>query len=693
MKKIIIAGAFLLPSLVFAQFDRSVLPPTGPAPTINIKNSEIFTTSNGITVILSENHKIPKVTFDLVVGPGPKMENDKAGLSDVAGSLVMSGTSNNSKDVLDGKIDYIGANLGADANSITMSCLTKHMTTGLELMSDVLLNANFPQSEFDRIVKQFESSLLSAKSSPEEMGRNATRKINLPNNPFGEVMTEESLKKITLEDVKKYYKETFVPGQSYLVIVGDINRATAEEMVNKYFSSWSGPSFTKVNYGAIAPAKGNRVIFVKKPGAVQSYVQVTFPVAIKPGDADQIPANVMNGILGASGFGARLLQNLREDKAYTYGCYSRLSINKEASWFAAGGNFRNEVTDSAITQILYEIDRMTTGYVTDEELKLTKASMSSDFSFSLENPSTIARFALNIIRYGLDKTYYQNYLTNLESVTKENVLEMAQKYLNVKNCNIIVVGNEEILDRLKQFDTDGKIELVDAYGNEVKDMLPADISADELLKKYTYAVTQTTNDKDLAKRLKKVKSVKRTTVMTVPGAPAPLKQSEIWVAPAAEASKLEMNGMVVQREYFDGSTGYTTNMQTGKSEMSAEEIAAKKKATGLFAEMNYATSGMNYELLGIEKVGGKDVYVLKVEDGTTEQYDYFDKATFMKVQTVRIGKDEEGNVVESTVTYSDYKAKNDILFPHKLSVSFGGMTLSGELDEILINEGSLKDFE
>lgn len=693
MKKFIIAIALAAPALSWAQVDRSVIPAPGKAPAINIKDSEIFTTSNGITVILSENHKIPKVTFDLVVGPGPLMEGGKAGLSDLAGSLIMSGTSTMSKDELDAKVDYIGADLNADRNSLTMTCLTKHMDTGLGLMSDVLLNANFPQSEVDRIVKQFESSLISAKANPTQMGQNAMMSVNFPNHPFGEVMTEESLKRIDRDDVVSYFQSTFVPYKSYLVIVGDINRQQAEQVVDRFFGKWTGAKFSDPTYNLTAKNKGNRVIFVKKPGAVQSYVQVTFPVNIKPGDADQIPLTVMNGILGGSGFGNRMMQNLREDKAYTYGCHSGIDINKEGSWFEAGGSFRNEVTDSAITQILFEIDRITNSYVTDDELSLTKSSMSGGFARSLERPSTIARFALNIIRYGLDPAYYQNYLKKLESVNKDDVLAMAQKYLTPKNCNIIVVGNEEILEKLKVFDADGQIELLDAFGQEVKEMSPADISADELLKKYTYAVMQTSNDKDVNKKLKKVKSVLQHIDITMSQAPFPLKSTQFWAAPNSEAMKLEANGMILQKTYFDGSAGYSSNMQTGKTDMTADEIAAKKKSTGLIPEMNFATSGMTYELLGIENQNGTDMYVLKSTDGDAERFDFYNTKTFMKIKTFSISTDEEGNPVESTVTYGDYKDVGGILFPHKIVYSFGEVALNGEVKEILINSGSLSDFK
>ncbi len=693
MKKLIIALGIIAPSLLFGQIDRSIVPSPGKAPEINIKDSETFKTSNGITVILSENHKLPRVTFDLVVGPGPLLEGPKAGLSEVASSLIMSGTSTYSKDELDSKIDYIGASLSASNNSLTLSCLTKHMPTGLKLMSDVLKNANFPESEYTRIVKQYESALLSAKSDPSQMGKNAIAKANFKGHPFGEVMDDQSLKNITLEDVKNFYKTTFTPYNSYLVVVGDITRAEVEKMIATYFADWTGPKFMEPTYTMPAKTSGNRVIFVNKPGAVQSYVQVTYPVKMAPGDQDQLPLTVLNAVLGGGSFGNRLMQNLREDKAYTYGCRSEISIKKEGSLFLAGGNFRNDVTDSAIVEILKEIEGLTDGYATDVELSSTKSSMAGGFARSLESPNTIARFALNIIRHDLPKDYYQNYLKRLDAINKDDLLAMSQKYFTAKNCNIIVVGNESILENLLQFDTDGKIEKLDAFGNEVKDMLPADISADEVLTKYVRAVTLTKSDKELAKKLKKVKTVKQSMNLSMAQVPFPLKQSSIWSAPNGEGSKIEANGMIFQSMYFNGKTGFESNMQTGKKEMTAEEIASKNKSTGLFPEMNYKTSGMEYTIVGIENDGSNNMYVVKMNDGESDITDYYDTKSFLKLKTVRIGKDEEGGPMESTTIYSNYKEVGGFMFPYNLTISFGEAAFSGEVKEILINEGSLEDFK
>ncbi len=693
MKSLYLLMALILTNSVFAQLDRSQRPAPGAAQKINIPASQVFTTANGITVILSENHKIPKVSIELSLGNTPRLEGSKAGLADFTGSLLMSGTTTRSKDQLDREIDFIGANLSAGSSSMYLSCLTKHLSKGLDLMIDVLYNANFPESEIERIRKQNLSGLQSTKADAGEMASNATRAVNFPNHPLGEIMTEATLQTISREDMLAYYKSTFTPKGSYLVVVGDISRAETEALVQTYFATWQGGPAYQAELGKGQFDKGNRVIFVKKPGAVQSVVYVTFPIDLRAGHKDQLALNVLNGILGGGGFGTRLMQNLREDKAFTYGCYSSLNITENGSWMSAGGNFKNAVTDSAITEILKEFAGIIEAQVRDEELSLTKNNMAGGFARSLERPQTIARFALNTIKQKLAPDYYQNYLQQLEAITKEDVLRVAQQYFTAKNCHIIVVGNEEILSKLLPFDSDGKIEKLDAFGAAIKETRTADISADELIDNYAMALTGTSSKKAAIKKVKAIKSYVRVSEISSAQIPFALSSTDYFWDGSKEASKMEMPGMVLQKSYFDGTSGYTFSMQGGREDLKAEEITAKQKASGLIPELNYKSKGMNYEIKGIENIDGEDCYVLYTTDGESESFDYFSSTSFMKLRTTNLRKMED-ELIETTTTFSDYKDINGFKFGHTFSLSVGKMTLSGTVKSIEVNPKEVlpKDF-
>lgn len=693
MKSIYLLLVLMLTNSVLAQIDRSKIPAPAAAQKINIPASQIFTTASGLTVILSENHKIPKVSMELSLGNTPRMEGSKAGLADFAGALLMSGTSVRSKDQLDREIDFIGANLTASATNMFLSCLTKHLDKGLELMTDVLYNANFPESEVERIRKQNLSALQSTKADAAEMAKNATRAVNFANHPLGEIMTEATLLQITRDDLLAYYKNNFTPQGAYLVVVGDITKAETEVLVERYFSNWQGgPAYQSV-LGKGQFDKGNRVIFVKKPGAVQSVIYVTFPIDIRSGHKDQLALNVLNGILGGGGFGTRLMQNLREDKAYTYGCYSSLNITENGSWMSAGGNFKNAVTDSAITEILKEFTGIIAAQVSDEELSLTKNNMAGGFARSLERPQTVARFALNTSKQKLAPDYYQNYLQQLEAITKEDVLSAAQQYFTSKNCNIIVVGNEEILPKLLAFDSDGKIESLDAFGVPIKETTLALMDPDELIAAYAMALTGTTTQKAMLKKVKSIKSYIRVSELSSEQIPVALSSTDYFWDGVKEASKMEMPGMVFQKSYFDGTSGYTFSMQGGREELKAEEITAKQKASGLIAELNYKAKGMRYQSKGVENIAGEDCWVLYTTDGQSENYDYFSTKSFMKIRSINIRK-IENEMIETTTTYKDYRAVNGFKFAHAFELSVGKMNLTGIIKTIEVNPKEVlpKDF-
>jgi predicted Zn-dependent peptidase len=673
--------------LVYGQLDRSIMPKPTPAPQIQIKPTETWTTANGITVILSENHKLPKVSFDLTLGSGATLEGEKAGLSELAGSLVMSGTSNRSKDQLDKEIDFLGASLSASASNVYLSVLTKHLDQGLSLMADVTKNASFPEDEFKRISDQLRSGMVSLKSEAAGMAGNATVKVNFPKHPYGEVMTFTTLDAITLSDVKEFYKSHFTPQGAYLVIVGDINRAQAEKMINTYFGTWQGPKPIITEYKDPVKSNGNQVYFVNKPGAVQSVIQVSFPIPMRMGNQDQLAMSVLNDVFGGSGFGTRLMQNLREDKAFTYGCYSGLNNQDLGGWISISGNFRNAVTDSAIQEIINELNRLLNETITTPELELTKAVKNGSFARSLERPQTIARFAYNISKYKFPEDYYRNYLQRLESIDAAELSRVAKTYIKPNNYNIVVVGNESVLDKIKAFDSDGKVTKLDEFGDVKLDRTPSDMGVNEVLEKYVLAMTQSTTLVQAQKKIGKVKNVMQKASLSSDKIPFPLKSFDLYTSAGVRAERIEFNGNVAQSKYYDGMTGFEKNMQTGKTPFDDNKMKAAKLEKALIPEMDWmkTENATVVSMMGIEQENKKEYYVIRVStDPKNESLHYYEKGTFLKWKTVKtvVNKEESFNAITE---YSDYRAVKGLMFPYQSVLNAGSMTFTQKIDEILVN--------
>ena len=204
-----------------------------------------------------------------------------------------------------------------------------------------------------------------------------------------------------------------------------------------------------------------------------------------------------------------------------------------------------------------------------------------------------------------------------------------------------MVGNEEILSKLLPFDSDGKIEKLDAFGAAIKETKTADISADELIDNYAMALTGTSTLKAAIKKAKAIKSYVRVSEISSAQIPFALSSTDYFWDGSKEASKMEMPGMVLQKSYFDGTSGYTFSMQGGREDLKAEEISAKQKASGLIPELNYKSKGMTYEIKGIENIDGEDCYVLYTTDGLSESFDYFSNTSFMKLRTTNLRKMED----------------------------------------------------
>jgi len=693
--RILIALSLLFSlSILRAQVDRSIMPKPATPAQIQLPETEMWRTKNGMIVILSENHKLPKVSFDLTLGYNPGLEGAKAGINELTGSLIMSGTKSRSKDQLDKEIDFIGASLSASATNISLSTLTKHLDKGLALMSDLTMNASFPESEFKRVVDQFKSGLVSLKSEGGAMANNATVKVNFPNHPYGEVMTFTSLAAISLADVQSYYKENFTPQGAFLVIVGDINRTQAEKYIDTYFGSWTGGVPSQPQFTDPQKSDGNQVYFVNKPGAVQSVIHVTFPLSMRMGNPDMLKMSVLNDVFGGSGFGTRLMQNLREDKAFTYGCYSGLNTQNNGGWLTVSGNFRNDVTDSAIREIVNELNRLVAEEIKSEELELTKAVKNGSFARSLERPQTIARFAYNIQKYGMPNDYYKTYLKQLNDITTEDLKKISQTYLKPNNFNIIVVGNESVLDKIAAFDSDGNVVKLDEFGDVKMDKKPSDLSLDALLTEIVLKTTGTGNLEAAKKKISKVKTLVQKSSMTTEQIPFPLQNVSIYTNKGIKAEKVEVQGNVAQKQYFNGKEGYQFSMQTGKKSLSAIEIEMESTEMGVVPELLWLTSVKKPELRGIEMENGAYYYVLKFTFGSeAEVYYYYEKNSLQKAKTVRV-MNKDGESQTAITTYSDFKEVNGIKFPHKSIANLGPLTLNITVDTLTINgKVDLKEFE
>lgn len=683
MKKIF---SFLFISLfitlsLHAQLDRSQRPQPGPAPVIQLGDFETFTLRNGLQVIVVENDKVPVVSWQLTLNIDPILEGDAKGYVDLAGSLMREGTKNRSKQQIDEEVDFIGASLSTFSTGMFGSSLKRHTATLLEIMSDVLLNPTFPEAELQRSITQTKSGLATIRNDANAIARNVSQvAVYGADHPYGEILTPETIDNVNAAMLHDYYNTYFKPNVAYLVVVGDIKAREARKLANKYFGKWEKGDVPSHVYPTPAAPEGNRVAFGDRTGAVQSVVYVTYPVEFTPGHPDAIKASVMNSVLGGGVFSGRLMQNLREDKGYSYGARSNLSADRLVGRFTASTEVRNSVTDSTVVEILGEMRRLINEPVEEETLQLVKNFMNGSFARSLESPRTIANFALNIKRYNLPEDYYATYLEKLAAVSVSDVQSMAAKYLKPDNSIIVVAGNrDEVADNLKKFSATGQVELYDAFGRPVEGprVVTGEITAENVIERYIAAIGG-------RQKVQAIEDV--TTVMSASIQGMTIETVNKQKAPDLFYNTMSMGGNVMQKQVFDGTRGKISAMGQSQ-EITGDDLKDLKLQAALFPELRYVELGYTLELAGIETLDGEDVYRVRLTSPTgSVRNEYFSLETGLRKST-QISQETPMGSMTIVTNYDDYREVNGVLFPFTISQHLGPQMLDMKVTSIEVNSG------
>ncbi|WPO90168.1 M16 family metallopeptidase [Chryseobacterium sp. HR92] len=674
-----IAAAFFFTGMVSAQkIDLNAMPKPGPTPAINIAKPKTFQLSNGLTVMVVENNKLPRVNASLSMDRPPYHEGAVTGVSEIMAEQFENGTTNISKDDFNKKVDYLGANLNFSSGGASANSLSKYFPEVLGLMADAIINPKFSAEEIqnskERAVEGLKSEEKNASSIAERVsnalmyGKNTSR---------GEFETVESINKIQLADVQNTYKKYYAPDNAYLVIVGDVKFDQVKPLIEKAFSGWK-----KVNtpIAPLEPASNvakTEINVVDVPSAVQSVVSLNNLNNLKMKDANYFPATIANYILGGGGE-ARLFMNLREKNGFTYGAYSSMVASKYSPQFSASASVRNEVTDKAVKEFMNELNAIST--VKPEELANAKAKLKGSFIMSLEQPATIARFALNQKVQDLPADFYTNYLKSIDKVTAADVANAVKATILPNQSRIFIAGKasdiSEGLEKLgypvKYFDKDAN-----SVAKPTVQKVDASVTVASIADKYINAIGGKAN-------LAKITSYTTNASMSMQGQNIDFKI--VKAQGGKELTTVTAMGQVVQKQVFDGKTGYS--MQMGqKVDITPEEIAEKQKNPELFEELGFAKSA-DYKLGGIEKIGGEDSYAIKGGDTTY----YYSVATGLKTGETKKVK-AKGQEMTIPTTFSNYKDVEGVKMPYTISVSQMGMDMTMNVKSYEINKATDADFK
>jgi len=685
MKKLILLIIAFCTTATFAQIDRSSQPKPGPAPEINLKDPESFDLMNGLKVMVVENHKLPRVSVQLSIDNPPILEGEKAGVSSMTASLLGKGSKSIAKDDFEEEVDYLGARIRFGSQSAFASSLSKYFPRVLELMADAAINPNFTQEEFDKEKAKLITGLKAQEKDASAIaGRVQSALAYGTDHPYGEFTTEESVNNIELKDVVDFYRNYFVPANAYLVIIGDVDFEATKELVETHFTPWTKAVPPSFSFSKPTEPLYTQINFVDVPNAVQSEVSVQNLVDLKMADEDYLAALLANQVLGGGAQG-RLFQNLREDKAYTYGSYSGIGNDRFVpSTFSASASVRNAVTDSALVQILTEVDKIIKEPVSEQELQDAKAIYMGGFVMALERPETMARYAINLETENLPKDFYQNYLENISAITVEDVQKAAQKYFSSDKSRIIVSGKgSEVLENLEKVDFNGKevpVKYFDKFAAAVDKpnyevVVPEGIEVNDIIGKYVQAIGG-------KEKLEAVESYSLMAEAEMQGMKLNLEMKKTAKNQFMQDVKVMGNSM--SKQVINDGAGYAV-MQGQRKDLTEEELNKIKEESAPFPELNYLNGGVTFE--GVESVNGKKAYKIKVSD---EKTSFYDMESGLKVQDVT-NAEVQGQQMTSTISYSDYK---EVSGTFAIGQTMGPQSFEFIVKELKVNEGVTDaDFE
>ena len=662
-KNFILILAIVFTGSLHSQLDRSIVPESGPSPEISFGKPQTFKLGNGLTVLVVENNKLPRASASLSFDNPLIYEGEVAGVSSILAEMIGNGTQSISKEDFIEEVDYMGASVSVTGSGAFAGSLKRYFPRVLELMASAVLEPLLTQEEFDNQKNLIKESL---KTSDKDVSTAASRVQDLitygPEHPNGEFISQESLDRATLKDAVDFYNNYSSPNNAYLVIIGDIEFEEVKSKVTELFSPWESKQVTSESFPQPESPNETEIIFVDMPNGVQSVVSVMNTVDFNKKESDYFSALVANRILGGGGAG-RLFNNLREDKGWTYGSYSGISESiKTKGRVIAQAQVRNEVVDSAAVELLTELDKMRNTLVTDEEINSAKAKYTGNFVMSLEDPSTIAGIALNIITEDLPEDYYNSFLENINNVTKEDIQKASQNYFTPNKTRIFITGKgSEILEKVDNIEYNGKelsIRYFDKFGNEIQRpdySVSTDVSAEGIVTNYINSI----GGRD---RLEKVESIEISgnANLNMQGQSFVLEFYSLKNNQNQSLATVTAGGMMVQKSVFNKYQGYN-EVNGQRIPLTDSELENAIIDSALFSELNYDFSTI--ELIGTSVVNDEKVYEIKITDNKTEYYSIESGLKVKEIETTEV----EGNQIVVETTVNEYEEVDGVLIPSEIN--------------------------
>ena len=417
---------------------------------------------NGLEVVVIEQPNMPIISLDIyMAGGGSAAPQDLPGLAGITGDLITRGTIERSAQDIAGAIEQVGGVVGSGAGSDSMSvgvfALIEDSELAFELLADMTLNAAFPENEVERERAERISALEANLADPGFLASRNFGKILYAGHPYGNAVTFESLEAITRDDIVAFYESRRQPDNAVLIVAGAITTDEALEYAREHFADWQGNA-EAVTFPPIPERDGQQILLVDRPGSTQAQFLLG-NIGIQGASLDYFPARVMNHVLGGT-FTSRLVQNIREEKGYTYSIGSGFSYPADTGRFVVSAAVRNDVIGPALEEVFKEIERIQTTPLTDAEINDARDGIVGEWVFGLETYQDFVEAVASYKIRGVELDRLNKWLGYIKAVSTEDVLDIANRYIQPEAFLIVVVGDASQIQ--EQLGTLGEVTVVEA---------------------------------------------------------------------------------------------------------------------------------------------------------------------------------------------------------------------------------------
>jgi len=441
--------------------------PPAPAPLAPVRFPpfEQVVLPNGMTLIVVAHHEQPVASVTIAFRAGALYDPvGKEGLSGLTADLLTKGAGTRTAEQLASTIEGVGGSLGAAADddflTVSADVLSDQLPLAFQLVGDVVRRPSIPAAEVELTRTRALSALQLALSDPGQVAGRFFAQELYGRHPYGRSPTADSYHAITRADVARFAATRLRPAGALLVVAGDLTFAQAKALALKTFAGWTGAAPAVVTPPAARTKTHTDILLVHRPGSVQANI-IAGNLTFGPTDSGYYAARIASQILGG-GPDSRLFLILREQHGWTYGSYAALRRHRGVGYFQATAETRTAVADSALTELLHQLDRIRTELVPDSELAGSKGFLVGSFPLVIETPSQIASQLANARLLGLPADYLQRYRERLNAVTAAQARAAAQRVIKRQALTIVVVGDAEALyDKLSAI---APVRLVDVDG-------------------------------------------------------------------------------------------------------------------------------------------------------------------------------------------------------------------------------------